>query len=100
MFAAITPLLVTGSIAERMRIKAFLLFVVFWEIFIYYPLAHWYIHTVYPSSHLCYIYLIYFYFYLFFIFAHFFLPYKITIKGYGTQMDGWLSKMCWILRVA
>ena len=68
MFAAITPLLVTGSIAERMRIKAFLLFVVFWEIFIYYPLAHWYIHTVYPSSHIAFI-----CFYFVIIFAYFFL---------------------------
>ena len=41
MFAIITPALITGSIAERMRFKALLLFMVLWATFVYDPLAHW-----------------------------------------------------------
>jgi Amt family ammonium transporter len=41
MFAVITPLLLTGAIAERMKFSAFVLFVVAWSILIYYPLVHW-----------------------------------------------------------
>jgi Amt family ammonium transporter len=41
MFAVITPLLLTGAIAERMKFSAFVIFVVAWSILIYYPLAHW-----------------------------------------------------------
>jgi Amt family ammonium transporter len=41
MFAAITPLLLTGAIAERMKFSAFVLFIVAWSVLIYYPLAHW-----------------------------------------------------------
>ena len=41
MFAAVTPLLMTGAVAERMKFRSFLLFIVFWEILVYYPLAHW-----------------------------------------------------------
>ncbi len=41
MFAVITPALITGSIAERMRFPAFLGFMVLWATFIYDPLAHW-----------------------------------------------------------
>ncbi len=41
MFAIITPALITGSIAERMRFPAFLAFIVLWATFIYDPLAHW-----------------------------------------------------------
>lgn len=41
MFAAITPLLITGSIAERMTFKSFIPFVLLWEFFVYYPIAHW-----------------------------------------------------------
>ena len=40
MFAIITPALITGAIAERMRFPALMLFVTLWSIFIYYPLAH------------------------------------------------------------
>src|SRR3990167_7245366 len=43
MFAAVTPLLMTGAVAERMKFRSFLLFIVFWEILVYYPLAHWYL---------------------------------------------------------
>jgi Amt family ammonium transporter len=41
MFAAITPALITGAFAERMKFKAFLLFSLLWATFIYDPLAHW-----------------------------------------------------------
>lgn len=41
MFAIITPALISGSIAERMRFPAFLAFVLLWMTFVYDPLAHW-----------------------------------------------------------
>jgi Amt family ammonium transporter len=41
MFAAITPALITGAFAERMRFSAVLVFTVLWSTFIYSPLAHW-----------------------------------------------------------
>jgi Amt family ammonium transporter len=41
MFAAISPLLITGAFAERLRFKAYIIFIIVWEIFIYYPVAHW-----------------------------------------------------------
>jgi Amt family ammonium transporter len=41
MFAIITPALITGAFAERMRFSAFLLFSLLWSTFIYAPLAHW-----------------------------------------------------------
>jgi Amt family ammonium transporter len=41
MFAAITPALITGAFAERMRFSAVLLFTVLWSVLIYFPLAHW-----------------------------------------------------------
>jgi Amt family ammonium transporter len=41
MFAVITPALISGSIAERMRFPAFLGFIVLWLLIVYYPLAHW-----------------------------------------------------------
>jgi Amt family ammonium transporter len=41
MFAIITPALVVGAFAERMKFAAFLLFVLLWSTFIYSPLCHW-----------------------------------------------------------
>jgi Amt family ammonium transporter len=41
MFAAITPALITGAFAERMRFGAVILFSLLWTIFIYCPIAHW-----------------------------------------------------------
>ena len=41
MFAVITPLLITGAIAERMKFSAFIIFIVVWSFLIYYPLVHW-----------------------------------------------------------
>ncbi|HZP43943.1 MAG TPA: ammonium transporter [Candidatus Binatia bacterium] len=40
MFAVITPALITGAFAERMRFSAFLLFSLLWATFVYDPLAH------------------------------------------------------------
>jgi Amt family ammonium transporter len=40
-FAIITVALVAGSVADRMRFSAYLLFSVAWFIFVYVPLAHW-----------------------------------------------------------
>jgi Amt family ammonium transporter len=40
MFAIITPALIVGAIAERMKFSAILLFVTIWMVVIYFPLAH------------------------------------------------------------
>jgi Amt family ammonium transporter len=40
-FAAITPALITGAFAERMKFSAFALFTSLWLILVYSPLAHW-----------------------------------------------------------
>jgi Amt family ammonium transporter len=40
-FAIITPALVCGAFAERMKFSALLLFTVLWSIFVYAPIAHW-----------------------------------------------------------
>jgi Amt family ammonium transporter len=41
MFAIITPALLTGSGADRMKFGAFLIFVVAWSVLVYAPVAHW-----------------------------------------------------------
>ncbi|MEX5636979.1 ammonium transporter [Parafrankia sp. FMc2] len=41
MFAIITPALITGSSADRMKFSAFAAFVTLWSIFVYSPIAHW-----------------------------------------------------------
>ena len=41
MFAVITPALISGAIVERVRIKAFVLFVALWSVVVYTPVAHW-----------------------------------------------------------
>ena len=40
-FAIITPALITGAFAERVRFKAYVLFIALFSLFIYAPLAHW-----------------------------------------------------------
>ena len=40
MFAMITPALITGSVAGRMKFKALFLFIAFWSVIVYYPMAH------------------------------------------------------------
>jgi Amt family ammonium transporter len=41
MFAVITPALIIGSYAERVKFSAFLFFTILWATFVYDPLAHW-----------------------------------------------------------
>jgi ammonium transporter, Amt family len=41
MFAIITPALITGAFAERMKFSAFILFTVLWSSFVYLPMCHW-----------------------------------------------------------
>jgi ammonium transporter, Amt family len=41
MFAIITPALITGAFAERVKFSAFALFTLLWGLLIYNPLAHW-----------------------------------------------------------
>ena len=40
-FAAITPALITGAFAERMKFSAFAVFTTLWLFLVYAPLAHW-----------------------------------------------------------
>ena len=40
MFAIITPALIVGAIAERMKFKAILVFMTLWMLIVYFPLAH------------------------------------------------------------
>lgn len=41
MFAIITPALITGAFAERVKFPAFLVFVLLWSTLVYDPVAHW-----------------------------------------------------------
>jgi len=41
MFAVITPALIIGAFAERMRFSAFLAFILLWATFVYDPICHW-----------------------------------------------------------
>ncbi len=41
MFAIITPALISGAVVGRMRFKAYVLFILFWSLLVYAPLAHW-----------------------------------------------------------
>jgi Amt family ammonium transporter len=41
MFAVITPALIIGAFAERIKFKGFLIFSLLWALFIYNPVAHW-----------------------------------------------------------
>ncbi|HYP15109.1 MAG TPA: ammonium transporter, partial [Bryobacteraceae bacterium] len=40
MFAIITPALISGAFAERMRFSAMLLFMILWALLVYFPMAH------------------------------------------------------------
>jgi Amt family ammonium transporter len=40
-FAIITPALIAGSIVERMKFSAFILFMALWSLLVYAPVAHW-----------------------------------------------------------
>ena len=41
MFAIITPALVTGAFAERMKFSAYIIFIALWVTIVYAPVAHW-----------------------------------------------------------
>ena len=41
MFAVITPALISGAIAERMKFSAYLIFILLWTTLVYDPVAHW-----------------------------------------------------------
>ncbi len=41
MFAIITPALISGSIAERMKFSAYVWFIGLWALLVYFPIAHW-----------------------------------------------------------
>jgi Amt family ammonium transporter len=41
MFAIITPALIIGAFAERMKFSSYLIFLILWSTFIYDPIAHW-----------------------------------------------------------
>jgi ammonium transporter, Amt family len=41
MFAIITPALIAGAFAERMRFSGYLMFIGLWSLLVYAPLAHW-----------------------------------------------------------
>lgn len=40
MFAIITPALITGAFVNRITFKAYLIFLVVWQVFVYYPFVH------------------------------------------------------------
>ncbi|GMU41513.1 MAG: ammonium transporter [Chloroflexota bacterium] len=41
MFAIITPALISGAIAERMKFSAWAVFIAIWSLIVYVPMAHW-----------------------------------------------------------
>jgi len=41
MFAVITPALIIGAFAERIKFRGFLIFTILWSIIVYNPVAHW-----------------------------------------------------------
>ena len=41
MFAIITPALITGAFAERMKFSSYVIFIVLWVTFVYAPVCHW-----------------------------------------------------------
>jgi Amt family ammonium transporter len=41
MFAIITPALIAGAVAERMKFSAWVVFIAIWSVIVYAPIAHW-----------------------------------------------------------
>ena len=41
MFAMITPALIAGAFAERVKFKGYCLFIALWSLLVYNPLCHW-----------------------------------------------------------
>ena len=40
-FAIITPALISGALAERVKFRSYTIFITLWTLFVYFPLAHW-----------------------------------------------------------
>ena len=49
-FAMITPALIVGAFAERIKFSAVMLFVLLWVTFIYFPIAHWVWYVAAPDD--------------------------------------------------
>src|SRR5579871_4754173 len=49
-FAMITPALIVGAFAERIKFSAVMLFILLWSTFIYYPIAHWVWYVASPDD--------------------------------------------------
>ena len=49
-FAMITPALIVGAFAERMKFSAVMLFILLWVTFIYFPIAHWVWYVAAPDD--------------------------------------------------
>jgi Amt family ammonium transporter len=49
-FAMITPALIVGAFAERIKFSALMLFILLWSTFIYYPIAHWVWYVAAPDD--------------------------------------------------
>jgi Amt family ammonium transporter len=49
-FACITPALIVGAFAERMKFSAVVLFMLLWVTFIYFPIAHWVWYVASPDD--------------------------------------------------
>src|SRR5207237_7790131 len=41
MFAIITPALIAGAVAERMKFTGYIAFIALWSLLVYSPVAHW-----------------------------------------------------------
>jgi ammonium transporter len=70
MFAIITPALISGAIAERIRFGPYCLFILLWAVLVYDPLAHW-VWAVAPSND----------------------PEALKLSADATDNIGWLGKM-------
>ncbi|MGH6703696.1 MAG: ammonium transporter, partial [Bradyrhizobium sp.] len=49
-FAMITPALIVGAFAERIRFSAVMLFILLWVTFVYFPIAHWVWYVAAPDD--------------------------------------------------
>lgn len=49
-FAMITPALIVGAFAERIKFSAVMLFILLWSTFIYFPIAHWVWYAAAPDD--------------------------------------------------
>src|SRR6201997_2256120 len=49
-FAMITPALIVGAFAERIKFSAVMLFILLWSTLIYYPIAHWVWYVAAPDD--------------------------------------------------